>query len=772
MNPAFLTLSLLLALFEPTGDSSFSTSSAEHGIIFSKSISALDANHLRDVTNQELSKRINSPGGAQTQFDPDQDLLIYALDQDEEVAGKSLPALDPKLISNKSDESYQVVREVLDDQRSIYWIVGRRLRGLYYGFGHLLRSGSSIIADTSLAAEPAYALRGHQLGYRNTANSWDAWTAKQFDSYIRDLVLLGSNAIEDIPFQNEEQSVHMTMPHKQMHPKISQICKNYDIDYWVWTPANGDLSDTAIVTEGLANFQDLFRALPKLDAVFFPGGDPGDNHPRDVFPYLEKVAKSLHQHHPHAGLWISLQGFDEEKVDFFFEKLNAELPDWITGLVYGPSSPSVDLERNMLPAKYGHRLYGDITHTIRCQYPTPQWDQAYALTLGREPPNPQPALYREIFLRDMPHTDGFLSYSDGVHDDVNKVVWNMLGWDPAMDVDEILLAYCTFFFGEAVAPRAAEGIIGLENNWVGPLSDHSGIAKTLQHWQDLDKDYPQLTDNWRWQLCLLRAYYDASVQHRLIAETAIETEVNAVMAQSKVLGSQEAMRHSLQLLNSYKDHDVALFYRNKIFNYAEQLFESIGLQTSVEKYQASSAERGCIIDFLSYPLNNRWWLFDQFEAIRKMGNETDKIAQLEKLASWENPGPGNYYDNISRVGQDAHVTSSTDDAIDYAWWDQGMSRRRLSTQLFQFAPSLTYHVDPDLLYTIKVSGQGEALLRVNGELIEPQLYPKELETIKVFELPPNIYTDGKLNISFDRPNESHLNWRQYSKVTDVWLVQR
>ena len=100
------------------------------------------------------------------------------------------------------------------------------------------------------------------------------------------------------------------------------------------------------------------------------------------------------------------------------------------GVGYGPSSPPIDLERQHLPVKYQHRLYGDITHTVRCQYPTENWDQAYALTLGRECTNPQPYYYSRIFREDMPFTDGFLSYSDGVHDDVNKVSLEPVGHEP------------------------------------------------------------------------------------------------------------------------------------------------------------------------------------------------------------------------------------------------------------------------------------------------------------------------------------------------------
>ena len=31
---------------------------------------------------------------------------------------------------------------------------------------------------------------------------------------------------------------------------------------------------------------------------------------------------------------------------------------------------------------------------------------------------------------------------------------------------------------------------------------------------------------------------------------------------------------------------------------------------------------------------------------------------------------------------------------------------------------------------------------------------------------------GTLKVTFDEPEESHLNWRQHSWVSDVWLLKK
>ena len=45
------------------------------------------------------------------------------------------------------------------------------------------------------------------------------------------------------------------------------------------------------------------------------------------------------------------------------------------------------------------------------------------------------------------------------------------------------------------------------------------------------------------------------------------------------------------------------------------------------------------------------------------------------------------------------------------------------------------------------------------------------EEFKEFPLSPKYVSDGKISISFDEPEESHLNWRQHSKVFDVWVLK-
>lgn len=316
-------------------------------------------------------------------------------------------------------------------------------------------------------------------------------------------------------------------------------------------------------------------------------------------------------------------------------------------------------------------------------------------------------------------------------------------------------------------------MLALERNWVGPVEENGGIETCFAYWQNLEAQNPELQFNWRWQQLVLRAYYDTYVKRRKMYEQKLEKESNEILGNAKSLGVNKSMEMALDKVNLADSHPIFPTLKQRIVDYCEALFRSIGLQTSVPKYQASGAERGAILDFIDYPLNNRWWLADEFEKIKKLPTEQEQLDRLDIIAKWENPGPGSYYDNISDLSKGPRVITRTEDATDVLWADNGLSRRRLSTQLFQNFPKLEYNdLDPTGSYMIRISGYGEALLRVDGERIAPSRYNKGMEQFKEFELSPKYVSDGKINISFDEPEESTLNWRQYSKVFDIWLLKK
>ncbi len=183
----------------------------------------------------------------------------------------------------------------------------------------------------------------------------------------------------------------------------------------------------------VAERHEIFRTVLRLDALFVPGGDPGDLEPDVLFKWLGTEAEILHQYHPKAKIWVSPQVFKPSKEWYskFYSHVNKKY-DWFGGIIYGPwiRTPLPEVKMLIDPT-IPIRLYPDITHSISCQYPVPDWDIAYAMTLGRECINPRPEDENYIHNFYAPLASGSISYSEGTNDDVNKFVWTSQNWDPS-----------------------------------------------------------------------------------------------------------------------------------------------------------------------------------------------------------------------------------------------------------------------------------------------------------------------------------------------------
>ncbi len=380
--------------------------------------------------------------------------------------------------------------------------------------------------------------------------------------------------------------------------------------------------------------------------------------------------------------------------------------------------------------------------------------------------------YSKIHKETAHFTDGFIAYSDGVHDDVNKIVYLGKGWDNSVDVNEIILDYARFFFGAEVSHDAAKGIFELEENWVGPLRNNNNVDKTLALWSKLEKNNPQLKNSWRWQMNLLRANYDAYTRRRLIKEEELEQKSNFILNSFSELGIETALDSAMSTIGKNLANPIEKELRIRIEELCADLFNSIGLQTSIEKYQASGWERGCILDYVDAPLNNREWLHYQVKKIKEMTSEEKQITRIKTISNWENPGLGSYYDNIGKISQSDHVDKSDIDAPAFGWFGKMDGPPRLSTKVYIKQPKMNYNsLDSKADYILRVAGYGEALLRVNGESIVPTLYNKGYEEFKEFTIPKKLYGNGEIIVTWDEPDESHLNWRFKSFISDVWLIK-
>ena len=697
-------------------------------------------------------------------------------------------------------EGYRIVVNAVGRPAPTVLVLGSDPRGVLFGAGRLLRelqmtrASVQVPATFSIVSTPQVALRGHQLGYRPKTNSYDAWDVPMWEQYIRDLAIFGTNAIELIPPRSDDaaDSPHFPLPQMQMMVEMSRIADEYGLDVWVWYPAlDKDYADPKQVDFALKEWADVLSRLPRVDAVFVPGGDPGHTEPRYLMALLEKQTANLRRFYPKLQMWMSPQGFSKEWMDQFYEILQRE-PAWLTGVVFGPQvRDSLPVLRARVPKRYRMRHYPDITHSLRSQYPVQDWDVAHALTSQREQINPRPIDEAVIFRAARPYASDFITYSEGCNDDVNKIVWSALGWDPKSDVLQILREYSRYFVGPAYTDSFAQGLVALERNWRGPLATNASVDATLEQFQSMERAAaPADLRNWRFQQALYRAYYDAHVRSRLLHETAIEARALERLRVVKSGESREALADAARILDEAQMRP-SLEWRQRVYVLAEALFQTIRQQLSVERYGAIAVGRGATLDSFETPLNDKGWLVARFAEAAALASEAERLAAIERIVHWTDPGAGGFYDDLGNPSQQPHLVKglsfeedpqrfkSTLTGFGYAaawrlsWMTEAESLWDAPLQLRYSGLDRAAHYRVRVVYAGDVFNANGLIRLVANDAYE--IHPSIKKELPVkpmeFDVPVEATRDGELTLTFTGPPGTGGSGRG-NQIAEVWLLRK
>ncbi|GAB4050174.1 immunoglobulin domain-containing family protein [Spirosoma litoris] len=690
-------------------------------------------------------------------------------------------------------------------------IVGHDARGLLYGVGRLLRKLDmkpgkvGVAGELAITTSPQYPIRGHQLGYRPKTNAYDAFSVAQFDQYIRDLALFGANSIEIMPPRTDDDfsSRHMKLPAIKMIGEQSRICAEYGLDVWMWYPNMGlDYTHPDSIKKELAERSEVFAAVPKLDAVFVPGGDPGELEPDVLFAWLEKEAQVLHKYHPKAKIWVSPQVFrpTQQWFDAFYKHVNKEY-DWFGGVVFGPwvKMPVQEIRKVVKPS-IPIRHYPDITHNYASQYPVPHWDLAWAMTLGRECINPRPHDEKAIHNALDQYGAGSISYSEGTNDDVNKFVWSDQDWNPETPVIETLRDFARLFIGADYTESVAQGLVALEQNWRGNLLTNDAVERTLMQWQALEKSAPRsVLQNPRFQMGLIRAYYDAFTRRRLLYETELEQQARMRLETIGTGGSLVAIQQANAILEKAWKEPILPEYRAKCFALADSLFKSIGAQLTIEKHGAMSG-RGNFIDNIDIPLNDSPWLLSQLEQIEKLSNEQERVQKIQEMLHRTDPGPGGFYDHfgapeswyrvVQGVSWEKDPGSLQSPRIGFGvglvgveWVDEikatgfkGQITPRVwmkqAKTLYDQPLKIVYNeLDPNASYRMRIAYTGRFRSRMklttdDGSVVHDFIQTGE-QPIYEFDVPKAALADGAVTFIWECGEGE-----RGSQVTEIWLIKK
>ena len=543
----------------------------------------------------------------------------------------------------KDNDCYNIIFS-----NNILTFSAKTIRGLIFAYSHFLRKcefkDDKIILTKDISGTyiPQRAIRGHQIGYRTTPNTYDAWNYNQYFDYYLDMMAFTTNTCEHMPYEKgvSKRNCLMKYDEEEFLIEASRLADTVDLDVSIWHPNCDDES----IEEATKKRNELYKKVPRIDYLFIPGGDPGEYYADEFVERTKSFSKVLKEHHKNAKVYPSAQA--PHKYHDWGDKLIEELekePEEIDGLIMGPNHafPMHEL-RAKTPQKYPMRFYPDITHNVRCEYPVhflnDDWHYSLASTLSRESVNPRPVEFATLHRLFSHYTVGSVSYSEGVHDDLNKMVWSLLEFDDTYPLNEAVSDYVRYFFYGADTETLTEAIFGLEKNWEGNPLDNPSINSTYRAFCELKHDYPTLSTNWRFLLLYFRACCDKLVLERMKFENALIEDAKYYLKKSEINKAKSVLN------TDYPDFYNSL--RTEIFELGETLFNLIGIQLDVEHYHTDGWERGATLDTIDRPVTDRLWLLNRLDYCESLP-ENEQASFITRLLNRNSVANDEYYYSVA-----------------------------------------------------------------------------------------------------------------------------
>lgn len=660
------------------------------------------------------------------------------------------------LVSDAGFANDDLFEIAADDTGLIFRANGTR--GLIYAIGMFFRKAAfrdgSLRLSTDLSGRyaPKKPIRGHQLGYRPCNNTYDKWDTEDFRQYMLELMYFGMNTVELIPFS--EQNDLMKYDSVSMSAILSEEAHALGLDVSLWIPNTDEDKESA-----RREREALFRKLPYIDAVFIPGSDPGSLPAAEMLSRCRDLYEILIKYHPNAKIWPSAQA--PHNAPSWGEEFLAALPlagDGVGGVITGPNRAfHIDVLRQRLPEKYPIRFYPDITHNLRCEHPVhfekDDWHYAFAAALSRECINPRPVEYKRLFDTIKPYTIGSVTYSDGVNDDVNKAVWCALEWDDTLSAEEIIEDYARAYLWNYDTDRITAAILLLEKNW-----QDSPLEKRLDFTLYLLDGLCKEENDWRfWQL-RFRATCDKYVKDRLLADSAAVGMAKALIEAGDISGASAVL--------SAPQSEELQQLRREIDLTAEALYETVGMQLSVQKYHASGWERGATLDTIDQPLTDKEWLLYK---IRTAASENE----IRRAAKRNDVSAGDFYFSVALDGLAALWTAQAPDFYMNIQGDRpdvnngalpvclqkAYDHFSLRAELSGFIPGEAYeltvtYLQPTELFlnrhTVRVNGTALAPPAFNKAFTDEMLPPRF--SAYTYQIPAPAMRDEKLRLVIEEPD--------------------
>jgi len=223
----------------------------------------------------------------------------------------------------------------------------------------------------------------------------------------------------------------------------------------------------------------------------------------------ETLARAYRQAFPNGKVVLSTWYFDrwaDGEWDGLAAQLAARKPDWVDYIMADDFGeyPRYPLEKGV-PGGLPLLNFAEIS----------MW--------GHEPwggygANPQPGRIQQRWDQTSAKLSGGFPYSEGIYEDLNKVICARLYWSPDRPTIEAVREYAAFEFSPAVAGDVAEAVgIFEQNHMRGSVTESAVRARELLARAER-KLTPQARGSWRWRMLTVRADIDQELYRNTLGQ--------------------------------------------------------------------------------------------------------------------------------------------------------------------------------------------------------------------------------------------------------------
>jgi hypothetical protein len=302
-----------------------------------------------------------------------------------------------------------------------------------------------------------------------------------------------------------------TVDHAHYHTKMGQRIYNMGPELCPSKPGVMEM-ELSYCEEKFAAFKDI-----GLDYWFITPYDNGGCTCAKCAPWgangylrmAEPMAKAYKKAFPKGKVILSTWYFDRWAIgewDGLTAKFNAEKPDWVDYIMADnfEEYPRYPLDHGV-PGGLPLLNFPDIS-----MYGQSPW--------GGYGANPHPGRLQQRWDETKKKLSGGFPYSEGIYEDVNKVICARFWWDPDRTAIESIKEYAAFEFSPEVADDVAKVAQIFEQNHERDKVGSSAVEAARLIEQIDAKLSPRVKNAWRWRLFCIRAAIDQEIYRNSLGQ--------------------------------------------------------------------------------------------------------------------------------------------------------------------------------------------------------------------------------------------------------------